>query len=322
MKVLITGGTGFIGSHTAIALLEAGHDIFIVDDLSNSSKGVLDLIKLVSKTSKDIPFEKLDVRDEELLTTLFKREHFDAVIHFAGLKAVGESVLYPLRYWDVNLGSTISLLKAMSSVGCTKLVFSSSACVYGVTDSAVIEENSPLHPVNPYGQTKVANEQLVRDFSAYGECISLRYFNPVGAHPSGLIGELPNGYPNNLFPFIQEVLSGQRECLRIFGSDYDTPDGTGVRDYIHIMDLAKGHIAALECLEPGFKAINLGTGQGHSVLEVAKAFGCPYEFAERRAGDTVNCVAHTGKAKKLLGWSSELGLRDMVADTLRWCDSR
>ena len=321
MKILITGGTGFIGSHTAIALLEAGHDIFIVDDLSNSSKGVLDLIKLVSKVTKDIPFEKLDVRDEKLLTSLFKREHFDAVIHFAGLKAVGESVKHPLRYWDVNLGSTISLLKAMSSEECTKLVFSSSACVYGLTDSPTIDETTPLWPINPYGQTKVANEQLIKDFSANAECIVLRYFNPVGAHPSGLIGELPNGHPNNLFPFIQEVLTGKRECLEIFGSDYDTPDGTGVRDYIHVMDLAKGHVAALEHLTSGFEAINLGTGKGRSVLEVAKAFRCPYEFAERRAGDAAITVACAKKAKGILGWEAHLGLEDMVADTLRWCDS-
>lgn len=321
MNILITGGTGFIGSHTAIALLEAGHDVFIVDDFSNSSERVLDLVKLAAKTTKDIPFEKLDVRDEELLTSLFKRERFDAVIHFAGLKAVGESVLYPLRYWDVNLGSTISLLKAMSSVGCTKLVFSSSACVYGIADSPTIDETAPLQPINPYGQTKVANERLIEDFSANAECIALRYFNPVGAHPSGLIGELPNGYPNNLFPFIQEVLSGKRECLKIFGSDYNTPDGTGVRDYIHIMDLARGHVAALEHLTSGFEAINLGTGRGHSVLEVARAFDCAYEFTDRRAGDAAVTVAGARKAKGILGWEAELSLEDMVADTLRWCAS-
>ena len=326
-NLLITGGTGYIGSHTTIELLENGHQVSIVDNLVNSSEQVINRIEAI--TGKRPVFYQIDLCDREATDDLFATHKFDAVIHFAGLKAVGESVKKPLEYYDNNLSSTISLLHAMNSHGVKKLVFSSSATVYG--DPGVVEYTETLptgqHISNPYGQTKYMIEQIIRDVAVADptfEAMLLRYFNPIGAHASGLIGEDPLGTPNNLMPFIAQVASGKREKLSIFGNDYPTSDGTCLRDYIHVVDLAHGHIAALEHLTPGVSTYNLGSGTPTSVLELVTAFmqttgqDIPYEFAPRRDGDLPEFYADPASAKKELGWQAKLTTEDMCRDTWNW----
>lgn len=327
MHVLVTGGCGYIGSHTVVELVQAGHQVSVVDNLSNSS--ATSLARVEALTGRPIAFSRLDLRDGDALEKLFAGSDFDAVIHFAGLKAVGESVAEPLRYYDNNLGSTISLLETMTRHRVLRLVFSSSATVYGNPSEVPIPETAPIGPTNPYGQTKAMIEQLLRDVSVSGDpwrvCL-LRYFNPIGAHPSGDIGEDPNGIPNNLHPYIAQVAIGRRAKLKIFGDDYDTPDGTGVRDYIHVVDLALGHLAALKHLpEPGSSlAINLGTGSGISVFEMVHAFEhasgrrIPYEVVGRRPGDIAVSYADVALAHRLLGWKAERSLAEACADTWRW----
>ena len=298
MSVLLTGGMGYIGSHTAVVLLQAGHQVVLYDNLSNSSDQVLE--KLSQITGQRIPFVKGDVRDTELLKVTLAAHHTDAVIHFAGLKAVGESVDKPVEYYANNVQGTISLLQAMQSAHVKTLVFSSSATVYGQPQYLPLDENHPTSATNPYGRSKLHIEEMLNDVAASvpdWRIACLRYFNPVGAHESGLIGENPNGVPNNLMPYIAQVAAGQRTCLSVFGGDYSTEDGTGMRDYIHVMDLAEGHAAALSFLSetPGWHAINLGTGQGYSVLDMVRAFEkasdrhVPYNIIARRAGDVAVC---------------------------------
>ncbi len=324
MKVFVTGGAGYIGSHTCVELLEAGYEVVVYDNLSNSSK---EAIKRVEKiTGKRVEFIQGDIRDKEKMKSSLKG--CDAVIHFAGLKAVGESVEKPLEYYDNNVCGTLKLLEAMQEVGCKKIVFSSSATVYGDPDYLPLDEAHPLRTTNPYGQTKLVIEEMLRDLYMSDKEWSiaiLRYFNPVGAHKSGLIGEDPQGIPNNLMPYIAQVAVGKREYLSVFGNDYDTHDGTGVRDYIHVVDLAKGHLKALEYLDkPTCEAFNLGTGNGYSVLDMLKAFSkasgkeIPYKFAPRRPGDVAVCYADPSKAKKLLGWEAQKGIEEMCEDTWRW----
>lgn len=326
MKVLLTGGAGYIGSHTAVELLDMGYEVVVVDILSNSSEKAVRRVEKI--TGKHIDLYINDVRDTVALDQIFSEHHIDAVIHFAGLKAVGESVENPLLYYDVNVGGAITLFEAMQRHGVSKLVFSSSATVYGSAPYPY-EESTPagVGIANPYGRTKFMIEEIMRDTAASDstlEFVSLRYFNPVGAHESGLIGEDPNGIPNNLMPYIAQTAAGKREKLRIWGNDYDTVDGTGVRDYIHVVDLAKGHLAALERLQPGFDAINLGSGTGTSVLQVVHAFekACghdiPYEVLDRRPGDLPEYYANAEKAKMLLGWQTEKTIDDICADTWRW----
>lgn len=327
MHVLVTGGCGYIGSHTVLELSEAGHQVTVVDNLSNASPASLAQVEKL--TGRPAPLHRFDVRDRDALDDLFARSGFDAVVHFAGLKAVGESVAEPLRYYDNNLGATISLLHSMARHQVHRLVFSSSATVYGDPSQVPIPETAAIAPTNPYGQTKAMIEQILRDVSASSDqwqiCL-LRYFNPVGAHPSGEIGEDPNGTPNNLLPFIAQVAIGRRPQLRIFGDDYDTADGTGVRDYIHVVDLALGHLAALEHLpEPGTcLAVNLGTGSGVSVLEMIHAFEqasgkhIPYQVASRRPGDIATCYADVSLAQRLFDWKAERSLAEACADTWRW----
>ena len=322
-KILITGGTGFIGSHTCVALLNAGYQIVIMDNLSNSKVEAVARIEMI--TGKHIRFYKTDMRDTEGVRQIFEDNKIDAVVHFAGLKAVGESVEKPLAYYENNIGGTLKLLQVMQAYQCKTFVFSSSATVYGCCNPVPYLEDMPTSATNPYGYTKVMIEQILQDccradntFSA----VALRYFNPIGAHESGLIGENPNGIPNNLLPYIAQVAVGKLEKLRVFGDDYDTPDGTGVRDYIHVMDLAGGHVAALSYGEKhtGFEAINLGTGKGSSVLEVLHAFekacgkSLPYEIVGRRAGDIAWSYADASKAKELLGWTAFADLDKMCAD--------
>lgn len=325
--ILVTGGTGYIGSHTVTLLLEAGHDVLILDDLSNSSLVVLGRIEEI--TGRKPGFIKGDVRDVETLHRIFSSHPINAVIHFAGLKAVGESVAQPLRYYDVNVQGALVLLKAMQKHKVPKFVFSSSATVYGDPETVPIRENFSLNPTNPYGQTKRHIEDMLRDLSAADsdfQIAILRYFNPAGAHPSGLIGEDPLGVPNNLLPFIAQVAVGRQKHLSIFGNDYPTVDGTGVRDYIHVMDLAAGHLAALDYLSSNGKsvAVNLGTGRGYSVLEVLHAFeqssACkvPYEIAPRRAGDIAKCFADPSLAREQLGWVAHYDLDKMCADHWNW----
>jgi UDP-glucose 4-epimerase len=327
MRVLVTGGAGYIGSHTVVELLAAGHQVVVLDNLSNSSDIVFDRIRSI--TGKTVAFVKGDIRDEHCLNPLFQEFDIDAVIHFAGLKAVGESVEQPLRYYQNNVGGTLHLLQAMERAGCKKLVFSSSATVYGDPATVPIKEDFPLSATNPYGQSKLMVETLLRDLAASDpqwQLMLLRYFNPVGAHSSGLIGEDPQGIPNNLMPFVAQVAVGRRESLSIFGNDYPTEDGTGVRDYIHVVDLARGHLAAMNKLQPGCDACNLGTGRGYSVLEVVKAFEhasgkpIPFEIVGRRPGDIATCYADTAYSKSLLGWQASLGLDDMVRDHWHWQD--
>jgi len=325
--ILVTGGAGYIGSHTAVELLNAGHQVVIVDNLCNSSAKVLDRIEALA--GKHFSFIQADVRDGAALDRIFAEHHIDGVIHFAGLKAVGESVAQPLRYFDNNVGSTLALLHAMDRAGVRRIVFSSSATVYGDPDQVPINESSRLQVTNPYGRTKLMCEDILRDLQVSDprwQVAILRYFNPVGAHISGTIGEHPNGIPNNLMPFITQVAVGQREFLSIFGQDYPTPDGTGVRDYIHVVDLAQGHLAALSYLQNQQASItvNLGTGRGVSVKELAETFArvtgvpVPYRFVDRRPGDVAACYADTRLAQEALGWQAQLGVERMCLDAWRW----
>lgn len=328
MKILVTGGAGFIGSHTVVELLTRGYDVTIVDNFINSKPESLKRIAELAGRAPD--FCEVDLTDAEKVDAIFASDRFDAVIHFAGLKAVGESVAQPLRYYDNNLVSTLVLLKAMKKYGVKNLVFSSSATVYGVPKTVPITENFPLSVTNPYGQTKLMIENMLRDIHKAEPEMGialLRYFNPIGAHKSGRIGEDPNGIPNNLLPFISQVAIGKLPKLRVFGSDYPTCDGTGVRDYIHVVDLAIGHVAAIERLagHPGeMVTVNLGTGNGYSVLEMVKAFEeasgrpVPYEIVERRPGDVAACYADPSHAFEVLGWKAERGLRQMCEDAWRW----
>jgi UDP-glucose 4-epimerase len=325
--ILVTGGAGYIGSHTAVELLNAGHQVVIVDNLCNSSAKVLDRIEALA--GKNFSFVQADVRDSAALDRIFAEHRIDGVIHFAGLKAVGESVAQPLRYFDNNVGSTLALLHAMERANVRRMVFSSSATVYGDPDQVPITESSRLQVTNPYGRTKLMCEDILRDLQVSDlrwQVAILRYFNPVGAHISGTIGEHPNGIPNNLMPFITQVAVGQREFLSIFGQDYPTPDGTGVRDYIHVVDLAQGHLAALNHLQNQQASItvNLGTGRGVSVKELADTFArvtgvpVPYRFVDRRPGDVAACYADTRLAKEALGWQAQLGVDRMCQDAWRW----
>ncbi len=325
-SILLTGGTGFIGSHTAVALAEAGYSFVILDNLSNSSSKVLD--RLARLNASPLAFVNADVRDAQTLDKLFGDYKFSGVIHFAGLKAVGESVAQPLRYFDNNVNGTLQLLQAMQRAAVQKIVFSSSATVYGDPASVPIQESAPLTSTNPYGRSKLLCEDILRELfqaDANWQIALLRYFNPVGAHVSGLLGEAPNGVPNNLMPYVTQVASGQREFLQIFGNDYDTPDGTGVRDYLHVMDLAQGHVAALRALDaPKLLTVNLGTGQGVSVKQLVDAFarvnGVPiaHRYVARRAGDIAECFADPTQAQELLNWKAQLGLDRMCADAWRW----
>lgn len=328
MAVLITGGAGFIGSHTTVELLNAGYDVVIIDNLVNSSKIVLKRVKEI--TGKDVKFYNYDLLDEEKVDKVFKENKIDAVIHFAALKAVGESVKKPLEYYNNNLTSTLVLLKVMDKYNVKNIVFSSSATVYGNSKVMPLKENAPLQPAtNPYGNTKTITEDILRDLyksdNSWNIAI-LRYFNPIGAHESGKIGENPKGVPNNIMPYITEVAVGKLEKLHVFGNDYDTPDGTGVRDYIHVVDLAKGHLKALDKLKTdcGIVTYNLGTGKGVSVLDLVKAFSkacgkeIPYVIDPRRAGDIATCYADASKAKEELGWVAEKDINDMCRDSWRW----
>jgi UDP-glucose 4-epimerase len=327
MRVLVSGGAGYIGSHTVLALIEAGYDILVVDDFSNAKPTVVGRLEALS--GRHIPVHAFDLTDADKTSHLFDTETIDAVIHFAGYKAVGESVAKPLSYYENNLGSTFSLVRAMQRHGVHKLVFSSSATVYG-TDQAAATEDRPTFATNPYGWTKVMQEQILRDVAAAdpdSRFALLRYFNPVGAHPSGTIGEDPSDVPNNLMPYIAQVAVGRREKLQVFGDDYDTVDGTGVRDYIHVEDLAAGHVAALEALERTEEPVstwNLGTGRGTSVLELLHAFEravgreLPYEVVARRAGDVAASYADPSKANAELGWRTVKTVDEMCADTWRW----
>lgn len=327
-SILVSGGTGFIGSHTCVELIEAGYDIVVFDNLSNSKLESLNRVEQICGVRPR--FYEADMLDREALENIFAQESIDAVIHFAGYKAVGESVAKPWEYYHNNISGTLTLLDVMRNHGCKTIVFSSSATVYGDPAFVPITEDCPLGtPTNPYGKTKSMLEQILSDM-----CVSdpewnvslLRYFNPIGAHKSGLIGEDPNGIPNNLMPYITQVALGKLEKLGIFGNDYDTPDGTGVRDYIHVVDLAKGHVATLKATEgdTGVHIWNLGTGQGYSVLEVVHAFEkandltLPYEFLPRREGDVAQCYSSAEKAKRELGWVAELGLEDMCRDSWNW----
>jgi UDP-glucose 4-epimerase len=325
--ILVTGGAGYIGSHTAVELLNTGHQVVIVDNLCNSSAKVLDRIEALA--GKHFSFIQADVRDSAALDRIFAEHRIDGVIHFAGLKAVGESVAQPLRYFDNNVGSTLALLQAMDRANVRRIVFSSSATVYGDPDQVPITESSRLQVTNPYGRTKLICEDILRDLLVSDprwQVAILRYFNPVGAHISGTIGEHPNGIPNNLMPFITQVAVGQREFLSIFGQDYPTPDGTGVRDYIHVVDLAQGHLAALNYLQDQQASItvNLGTGRGVSVKELADTFArvtgvpVPYRFVDRRPGDVAACYADTRLAQEALGWQAQLGVERMCQDAWRW----
>ena len=325
MKVLVTGGLGFIGSHTVVELLEDNYEVVIVDDLSNSSIDVIDKIKEI--TGKDFKFYEADVCDLDILEKIFSEEKIDAVMHFAGYKAVGESVREPIMYYENNLVSTLHLCKKMLEHNCNKFIFSSSATVYGDPEVLPITEECKVGgTTNPYGTTKLMIERILADIHVANPqftAIVLRYFNPIGAHKSGLIGEKPNGIPNNLMPYIVRVASGELEILSIFGDDYDTPDGTGVRDYIHVVDLAKGHLSALKkaLKDEGMFYYNLGTGNGYSVLDLVKNFEkvnnvkVPYKIVERRPGDIASCYADPSKALKELGWKAELGLEDMMRDS-------
>ncbi|MEZ0232231.1 MAG: UDP-glucose 4-epimerase GalE [Methylophilaceae bacterium] len=325
--ILVTGGAGYIGSHACIALIEAGYEVAVIDNFSNSQKSV---IERIGKIAGKLPILiEGDVRDRALLDTSFQKYPFTAVMHFAGLKAVGESVAQPLRYYNNNVYGTLTLLQAMEKYNIKTLVFSSSATVYGDPASVPIREDFPLSATNPYGASKLMVEDILRDLSHSDDAwhiAILRYFNPVGAHTSGLIGENPNGIPNNLMPFIAQVAQGKREYLSVFGSDYPTIDGTGVRDYIHVVDLVDGHIKALEKLKntAGVFICNLGTGEGYSVLEMVKAFESatgktiPYQLVPRRAGDIAASYTDPEYAEKSLGWKAVRGINDMCADTWRW----
>lgn len=325
MNILVTGGTGYIGSHTCVELLEAGHSVVIVDDLSNSQRQIVDRIREI--TGRTPRFCEQDLCDTAALRCVFAGEQIDAVIHFAGFKAVGESCTQPLRYYRNNLDSTLTLLETMAEFGCRRLVFSSSAAVYGADNPVPYEESMPaLSASNPYGRTKIMIEQIIRDYAAAEPGFSamlLRYFNPIGAHSSGLLGDDPAGIPNNLMPYIVRVAAGQLEKLTVFGGDYDTPDGTCLRDYLHVVDLARGHLMALDYCKAhtGVEAVNLGSGSGTSVLELVHAFEAatgvrvPFEIGARREGDLERCWADPGKAGRLFGWRTELPLERMCRDS-------
>ena len=328
MKVLLTGGAGFIGSHTCVELLECGHEVVIVDNFSNSKPEVLNRIRTI--TGKTFGFYQADVTDKRALENVFTKEKPDSVVHFAGYKAVGESVGKPVMYYRNNLDSTMTLLEVMNEFGVKNIVFSSSATVYGENNEPPYVETMPISTcTNPYGWTKLMSEQILRD-AAFADkelsAVLLRYFNPIGAHSSGLIGEDPAGIPNNLFPYVARVAGGKLPKLGVFGNDYPTEDGTGVRDYIHVVDLAKGHVAALEYAKDhkGAEAVNLGSGKGHSVLEVVNTFAkvndvpVPYEIKPRRPGDLPTSFADASKAKELLGWEAQLTLDDMCRDMWKW----
>ena len=327
MNILLTGGTGYIGSHTAVVLVEAGHKVVLFDNLSNSRRDVVDRLEKI--TNQSIPFVEGDVRDTSLLSKTIKDYQVDAVIHFAGLKAVGESVEKPTEYFDNNVGGTISLLEAMQDNQLKTLVFSSSATVYGEPQYLPIDEKHPTSATNPYGRTKLHIEEMLQDLACSDEgwyVACLRYFNPVGAHESGLIGESPNGTPNNLMPFVSQVAAGERAKVNVFGDDYPTVDGTGVRDYIHVLDLASGHLAAINFSAgtKGWHAINLGTGYGSSVLEMISQFASsssrsvPYEVVGRRPGDVASCYASAEKAEKLLKWKATRDLNSMCSSAWKW----
>lgn len=328
MKLLITGGAGYIGSHSVVELLNAGHNIIVLDNLSNSS--VESLSRVENITGKSVTFIEGDIRDRALLDSVFDTQGIDAVVHFAGLKAVGESVKLPLRYYDNNVAGTLNLTQAMADAGVRRIVFSSSATVYGEPEIMPIAETCPTgNPTNPYGSSKLMVERILEDLAKSDPRWSvaiLRYFNPVGAHESGNIGEDPNGIPNNLLPYITQVAVGKLEKLAIFGSDYPTADGTGVRDYIHVVDLALGHLAALDYIQDktGTHIWNLGTGKGYSVLDIVKAFeeatgvSIPYSLAPRRDGDIAECWANADKAARELGWTARRGLSQMMSDSWRW----
>ncbi len=329
MRVLVTGGTGYIGSHTAVSLVEAGHEPVLYDNLSNSSPRVVERLEEITGTR--IPFVEGDVRDRAGVHRLLRDEGIEAVIHFAALKAVGESVERPLDYFDNNIAGTIHLLQAMADAGVGRLVFSSSCTVYGDPERVPVDESAPLGAANPYGRTKLAMEQLIGDLCLCDprfRATLLRYFNPAGAHPSGRIGEDPRGVPGNLVPFVGQVAVGRRERLSVFGGDWPTPDGTGIRDYLHVMDLAEAHVAALEHLDRmedgAVLPLNLGTGTGRSVLEVLRAFEravgreIPHEIVGRRAGDIARVWADPSRAEALLGWSARRTLDEMCADAWRW----
>ncbi len=324
MSILVTGGAGYIGSHTCVELLSAGYDIVVVDNFVNSKPEAIDKIKAIS--GKDFKFYETDLVDRAGVEKIFEENKIDVVIHFAGLKAVGESVSQPMRYYHNNIGSTLVLCETMNKFGCKKIVFSSSATVYGDPASVPITEDFPLHTTNPYGSTKLMIEQILQDiFVSDNEwgIVLLRYFNPIGAHKSGLIGEDPNGIPNNLLPYVAKVATGELQCLSVFGNDYDTPDGTGVRDYIHVVDLSLGHVKAVDKIlgESGVKIYNLGTGNGYSVLQVVKAFEkasgktVNYKIVDRRPGDIAQCYADPSKAFSELGWKAQYEIDEMCLDS-------
>jgi UDP-glucose 4-epimerase len=327
MKILVTGGAGYIGSHSIVLLIEAGYEVVIFDNFCNASK---EAVKRVEKIiNQPLITIEGDVRNRAALHKVFENHNIDAVIHFAGLKAVGESVEKPLKYYDNNVNGTAVLCEVMAEHGCKSIVFSSSATVYGDPHTTPILENFPLSATNPYGRSKLFVEEILRDLYISDDTwkiVLLRYFNPVGAHPSGTIGEDPSGIPNNLMPFVAQTAVGKRTCLSVFGDDYDTPDGTGVRDYIHVMDLADGHVKALNKIEnfTEVMTINLGTGTGYSVLDMVKSFEkasgkeVPYCIAPRRAGDIAECYADPSYAKEVLGWEAEKGIDEMCQDTWRW----
>lgn len=324
---LVTGGAGYIGSHTLIELINNNFKVVVIDNLANSSRESLRRVKQI--TGHNIPFIEADVRDQSALNDIFTTYSIDSVIHFAGLKAVGESVAKPLEYYDNNLVSTLALIEAMREHNVKQLVFSSSATVYGNPSELPLRETSTVGVglTNPYGKTKYMIEQIIQDYCAADptfEATILRYFNPIGAHQSGQIGENPNGIPNNLLPYVAQVAVGKLQSVGVFGNDYDTPDGTGVRDYIHVVDLARGHVAALQHMKAGANVYNLGTGSGTSVLEIIKAFSkacgrdLPYEIKPRRAGDIAACYADCSKAERELGWRAELSIEQACADSWRW----
>ena len=325
--ILVTGGTGYIGSHMVVELLASGHDVFVVDNLCNSKMSVLDRLERIA--GRRPGFAQIDICDRRALRKVFDAHRFDAVVHFAGLKAVGESVEKPLLYYHNNVAGTLALVDAAVEAGVRMIVFSSSATVYGEPPSVPIREDFPAVPASPYGRTKLVIEEILRDTAASDpemRVALLRYFNPVGAHASGMIGEDPQGIPNNLMPYVAQVAAGKLRELPVYGNDYPTPDGTGVRDYIHVVDLVRGHLAALDALrqQPGVLTVNLGTGRGYSVLEVVRAFSAasgkrvPYRIAGRRPGDIAECYADPALALEKLGWRAELGLQAMCADTWRW----
>ena len=327
MKILVTGGVGYIGSHTVVELQNAGHDVVVVDNLSNAQASVQDRVQRI--TGKPFDFIEADIRDRAAMEAAFAAHKIDAVIHFAGLKAVGESVAQPLRYYDNNVNGSVILFETMAKFGVKTIVFSSSATVYGDPASVPIREDFPLSATNPYGRSKLMIEDILRDLSKAEPDLRialLRYFNPVGAHESGLIGEEPSGIPNTLVPYIAQVANGQRDKLSVFGGDYDTPDGTGLRDYIHVVDLAIGHVKTLDRLAkgPGIVTYNLGTGRGNSVLEMIKAFEAasgrpvPYQIVDRRPGDVAKCYADPTRAREELGWTAERDIAQMCADVWRY----